>query len=303
MVEAFEGNRAETTTMLPTITAFMAAHRLADVTIVADAGMVSEANKKAIETAGLSFILGARIPQVPYVVADWRKAHPDEPIGDGQIFIQPWPAGPADKRDDQMIFYQYRADRARRTLRGIDEQVAKAEKAVAGKVPVKRNRFIKLVGANKSVDRAMEAKARGLAGLKGYITNLPDPSAEFVIGAYHRLYSRSRNPSGCPNTTSRRARSTTTPALRSTRTSLSCSPRWPSAGSSRTAQAGRSASSCAPPAATEPSKSASASTYSPPKTRYPSTYAMHSPKSTERLRTKLAQLGVSDKRWIRPWHG
>ena len=32
MVEAFEGNRAETTTMLPTIRAFMAAHQLADVT-------------------------------------------------------------------------------------------------------------------------------------------------------------------------------------------------------------------------------------------------------------------------------
>jgi hypothetical protein len=40
MVEAFEGNAAETTTMLPTIRAFMAAHQLADVTIVADAGMV-----------------------------------------------------------------------------------------------------------------------------------------------------------------------------------------------------------------------------------------------------------------------
>jgi hypothetical protein len=45
MVEAFEGNRAETTTMLPTIRAFMAAHQLADVTVVADAGMISEANK------------------------------------------------------------------------------------------------------------------------------------------------------------------------------------------------------------------------------------------------------------------
>ena len=31
-----------------------------------------------------------------------------------------------------MIYYQFRADRARRTLRGIDEQVAKAAKAVAG---------------------------------------------------------------------------------------------------------------------------------------------------------------------------
>jgi transposase len=36
MVEAFEGNRAETTTMLPTIKAFMAAHQLADVTIGAE---------------------------------------------------------------------------------------------------------------------------------------------------------------------------------------------------------------------------------------------------------------------------
>ena len=27
-----------------------------------------------------------------------------------------------------------------------------------------------------------------MAGLKGYITNLPGTSAEFVIGAYHRLF-------------------------------------------------------------------------------------------------------------------
>ena len=72
-VEAFEGNKAETTTMLPTIRAFMAAHRLTDVTIVADAGMVSDSNKKAIEAAGLSFIIGARIPEMPWVVTDWQR--------------------------------------------------------------------------------------------------------------------------------------------------------------------------------------------------------------------------------------
>lgn len=44
--------------MLPVIEAFMAAHQLPDVTVVADAGMVSEANQKDIEAAGLSFILG-----------------------------------------------------------------------------------------------------------------------------------------------------------------------------------------------------------------------------------------------------
>jgi hypothetical protein len=111
MVNAFEGNTAETTTMLPTIRSFMTAHQLPDVTIVADAGMVSAANQRAIEEAGLSFILGARIPDVPYVVDQWRREHPDQEIPDGQVFTQPWPAGPTDKRRDQVIHYQYKADR------------------------------------------------------------------------------------------------------------------------------------------------------------------------------------------------
>jgi hypothetical protein len=36
-VEAFEGNKAETATMLPVINAFKAAHQLTDATVVADA--------------------------------------------------------------------------------------------------------------------------------------------------------------------------------------------------------------------------------------------------------------------------
>lgn len=98
MVNAFEGNKAETTTMLRVIHPFQKAHNLTDVTVVADAGMVSAANQKAIEAAGLSFILGARIPEVPYVVKTWRAEHPDQEIPDGHVFTQPWPAGPADKR-------------------------------------------------------------------------------------------------------------------------------------------------------------------------------------------------------------
>lgn len=194
MVSAFEGNKAETKTMLPVIEAFMAAHQLPDVTVVADAGMVSEANQKQIEDAGLSFILGMRIPHVPYVLKQWRREHPDQDIPDGHVLTQPWPAGPGGGRRDQVIYYQYKADRARRTLRGIDEQVRKAEQAVTGNAPLKRNRFIQLSGGTRSVNRELEQKARALAGLKGYITNLracPDGTpvtAEFVIGAYHQLF-------------------------------------------------------------------------------------------------------------------
>lgn len=88
----------------------------------------------------------------------------------------------------EMIYYQYRADQARRTLHAIGEQINKAERAVAGKTPVKRNRFVTLTGAQKSVNRGLKAKARALAGWKGCITNLATPTREYVIGAYHQLW-------------------------------------------------------------------------------------------------------------------
>jgi transposase len=187
-VHAFEGNKAETKTILPVIQAFAAAHRLPEVTVVADAGMLSDANLAAIEDAGLRFIVGARIPDLPYQVAEWRRTHPGEPIGDGQIFTQPWLMGTKADPRKRTIFYQYRADRARRTLKGIDQQITKAEKAVAGQTAVKRNRFVQLTGATKSITRDLEAKARALAGLKGYVTNLEAPTAEYVMGAYHQLW-------------------------------------------------------------------------------------------------------------------
>ena len=187
-VHAFEGNTAETKTILPVIEAFRAAHALPEVTVVADAGMLSEANLAALEDAELTFIVGARIPDIPYQVKEWRRTHPGEPVADQQVFVQPIIMGTKDDPRRRTTFYQYRADRARRTLKGIDTQVAKAERAVAGQAAVKRNRFVQLTGATKSINRELEAKARGLAGLKGYVTNLPEPTFAFVSGAYHQLW-------------------------------------------------------------------------------------------------------------------
>ena len=116
-----------------------------------------------------------RIPHLPDVVREWRDKHPGEQIPDGLVLTQPWPATSSEKArgiPDRVVHYQFRHDRARRTLRGIDEQVAKAERAVEGKAPVKRNRYIQLTGATKSVNRQLEAKTRALAGWKGYTTNL-----------------------------------------------------------------------------------------------------------------------------------
>ncbi len=53
---------------------------------------------------------------------------------------------------------------------------------------MKRNRFITLSGGTKTVNRGLEDKARALAGVKGYVTNMRRPNPETVIGAYHQLW-------------------------------------------------------------------------------------------------------------------
>jgi hypothetical protein len=58
-------------------------------------------------------------------------------------------------------------------LRGIDQQLAKAENAVAGRTPLKRNRYLRLTGATKSVNRALEANNRALAGVKATSPTCP----------------------------------------------------------------------------------------------------------------------------------
>jgi hypothetical protein len=97
-------------------------------------------------------------------VKKWRQQHPDEPIGDGQIFTQPTVMGPKADQRHRTIIYQYRQSRAKPTLQGIDTQIAKAEKAVKGQAAVKRNRFVQLNGGTKTINRDLEAKTRALAG-------------------------------------------------------------------------------------------------------------------------------------------
>jgi hypothetical protein len=89
--------KAETATMLPVITAFKATHQLTDVTVVAEAGMISAANQVAPQAAGLSFVLGTRIAFLPDVVGERRNKHPDEAIPDGLVLTQPWPSTSSDK--------------------------------------------------------------------------------------------------------------------------------------------------------------------------------------------------------------
>jgi hypothetical protein len=209
-VRAFEGNTAEVKTIAPVLAEYAAAHSVGDVTVVADAGMMSEANMRELQDAEFGFVVGKGIPSEPFQVADWRCKHPEREIPDGKIFAQRWDIGTKKKPRPCVVYYQWRAKRAKRDLAGIDKTLAKAQAQVAGNAPAKRNRFVKVEDQTVAVNDALVADARARAGLRAYITDLPyrptagdgpfpleDPKAEArrllaaagpVIAAYHELW-------------------------------------------------------------------------------------------------------------------
>ncbi len=85
-IGCFEGNTAETTTLVPIIAQFQKRHGLAATRMVvaADAGMLSASNLTELDAAGLSFIVGSRTVKAPADLAShfhWNG----EVFTDGQI--------------------------------------------------------------------------------------------------------------------------------------------------------------------------------------------------------------------------
>ena len=83
-VHLFEGNKAETTTLIPVLSAFAQRHGVRDMVVVADAGMLSAANLNALEDAGFGFIVGSRITKAPYDLAEHFERHGNY-FTDGQV--------------------------------------------------------------------------------------------------------------------------------------------------------------------------------------------------------------------------
>lgn len=175
-LQSFEGNKAETATILPVVEAFKDRYGLKEVTVVADAGMLSAKNLEALRAAGYHYIVGSRLTKIPYNVAEYRKS---VPLTDGQIVVS--------ESEGQRILYQYKEKRAALDIRNIQNQVTKAEKIVSGKTTIKRAKFLTVKTKEKTLNQVLITKAYALAGIKGYVTNLDAPN-EQIIQYYHQLF-------------------------------------------------------------------------------------------------------------------
>jgi hypothetical protein len=175
-LQSFEGNKAETKTMLPVIQDFLAQNGLTKTTIVADAAMMSASNLAALSEAGYTYIVGSRLHKVPYGIAEYQKTGE---LNDQQIMVE--------NKEGYRVIYQYRAKRAALDKRNIEKQVAKAMKVISGQVPTTRTKFLSVVAKKKQLNQKLIDKAKALAGVKGYVTNLDIPD-EQVIAYYHQLF-------------------------------------------------------------------------------------------------------------------
>ena len=220
-VGCFEGNTAETTTMLPLIRAFQDHHQVADMVVVADAGMLSATNLRELDTASLRFIVGARATKAPHDLASHFRWHGDAftdgqlietvttrtttpttkkkkqknqeqdsaPVNDPMKITEPiW--DPAEHLEHWRAIWAYSAKRAARDGRTLTAQENKAKAVIAGEKAARAPRFVRITAAGKTLDEASLARARRLVGLKGYVTNIPAhqmPAAE-VIASYHELW-------------------------------------------------------------------------------------------------------------------
>src|SRR5690625_620203 len=139
-VHSFEGNKAETKTLIPVLQGFQQRHGVTDMVVVADAGMLSAGNLNALEDAGFSFIVGSRITKAPYDLAEHFERHGDY-FTDGQILESSRIMGQTTAARERRVVYQYSFKRRKRDERSINAMIERAEKVAAGDRPMKKDRF------------------------------------------------------------------------------------------------------------------------------------------------------------------
>lgn len=184
-IQSFEGNHAEVKTIVPVLAGFKERHGLSDITVTADAAMLSAGNIEVLERLGYHYIIGSKLTKTPYEIEVHLSG--DENFEDGQIFETGKTVTIDGKRTKRREIFQYRQKRAALDLLNIDKTVAKAQKIIDKKADIKRNRFLKITGDKREINLVLIEEARRRAGIKGYITDLAIP-AQQVIDAYHQLF-------------------------------------------------------------------------------------------------------------------
>ena len=163
--DVFKGNTFEGHTMLPVVKKFQEQYGTAKPIIVADAAMLSQANRDMLEKEGYQYIVGARLSnaKLSFIQTIFDKLPKQD---DATIRIS-YPNA------DYEVICAYSHTRYKKDKREMDKQIEKAKILIAKKEPGRRAKFVKKENATYLFDDVLRKKSELLLGIKGYCTNIP----------------------------------------------------------------------------------------------------------------------------------
>ena len=175
--DVFSGDKFEGLTIIPIITSLVSRYQIKNLTVVADAAMLSEKNIENIILAGLNYIVGARLGYLSDKEAEricQKLNHTDS----ASIRLL---------RKDKTLICDFSSKRYLKDKNDTEKQIQKAKDVLEGKAVPKRYRFLTGGKNNFFLNENLIDQSKLLWGIKGYCTNLDLPNS-VIIDRYHDLW-------------------------------------------------------------------------------------------------------------------
>lgn len=166
--DIFQGNQYEGDTFIPILDAFTKKYRFEKLTVVADAGLLSNSNVEQLIQRGYDFILGGRIKNESRAIRDQILSLR---LANGQSVILP--------KGELRLLITHSEDRAKKDRHNREKGLMRLEKQIrSGRMSKSSinnkgyNKFLKLEGdVHVTIDYQKAELDVAWDGLKGYLTN------------------------------------------------------------------------------------------------------------------------------------
>jgi transposase len=179
--DIFCGNKFEGHTFIPSILRLKEKYKIQNLTVVADAGMMSRKNIKDLVDLGINYIVAARLANMTFAK-----------ISEISLFFK------SDKRrkyyrkkeDNQLLICDYSKARAGKDRQDREKQITKAINQINNPAKgIKRLRFLSSAGKQRYIlNQRLIEKDKLLDGLKGYYTNLFSLPEWLIVKRYKDLW-------------------------------------------------------------------------------------------------------------------
>ena len=177
----FTGNTFEGHTFKTSVEKLIKKYQFENLTVVADAGMLSQDNLSYLDDKKINYIVGARLKNTKEEIVKQIIDHNYKIKSINEI-----------KLDSQRLIVEYSEDRAKKDAKNREKIIDKLKKKLeTGKPVVHKNKFLAWKNKDKitSLDDKKIEVDKQFDGLKGYITNTHNQSGfKEIIDQYHNLW-------------------------------------------------------------------------------------------------------------------